>query len=1723
MGKAAILICVDYDIAIAILVNQVIQVDQSIRHLEDLYSFNGRSLNMLARAIDLSRGCFSLIIVNCNYRSLQQKALATFNANTDLLCRELWWRESYETLYGKLQNLWREGEIEHIPALMCLGLEKYGNNKLEDFPNLFVEANLFRDRLKKNLKFPLVLWLDDLHLQQFLITAPELANLAAPPIKLEPSTVELEREVQQQVDRLLEITQNPQIPLFWQDTKIDDDREAYSCNELEIARRELRVAYQNHDQQPCPEMEAKLDFVLGRLLWRSPEALHHDLYEESQGAVHSVSQIYYQCSLAYWQKENRLIESGIVLFYLGNLWWHHSFVNGRQAHDSWLKAKDFFQQAIAAFQLAERTDLIAKYSRSYSGVLEQLKQWQELETWINSLMPLHQQMPLELAQDYGYLAKIAVETREWTKVKDYAYSAISTLDQVRTFEDEHLNHHWQRLRQIQLGQYQLLLTQSHLQLGELDIAAALMETMIAQFNLNDEPKLYIRFLDTFHDIAFTQGRYLEAFQARQHQRSLEQKYGLRAFIGAGVLQPKQFSPNPNIAVLDENKFEINASEIVASGRQQDVDRLVERIIAVDHQLTVIHGESGVGKSSLIRAGLIPALLQRSLTGQELIPIKLRIYTDWANAIAFSLYISHDLNDELYPLIDNSLQSNFLSRNGYRERRQNGDRDTANLLNRIKQITASGTQIVIILDQFEEFFFTYPQPQERQNFIGFWQKCLKIPLLKFVISIREDYLYLLLELESAHTEIDILSRDFRYALGNLSTSDTKSLIENLTDQANLALEPSLVDELVRDLAIDQGTVRPIELQVVGSQLQDHNITTLDSYRLAGGKQRLVEKFVEEVIQACGNAAFIAQQVLILLTDEQGKRPLLTYNELRNGILTYSSDTRDLDLVLEILIGSGLIFQISDIDSNRYQLIHDYLVPFIRANQESGLQAELLKVRSSAQRSQTNLNRLIKIALAGTVVGLFMMGGLAFQADRQRQLAEFGEIEALASSAKSSFLLNNQLEALTTVVKSAKKLNSTNAGIDKTKITKLNLEALQMIVYSIRERYRFNPQKMDAPFYAAKFSHNGNMMAFGSYDGSVYLVQSNGKPISRLIGFKAIDIRGISFSPDDKQIASAGQGKSVRIWDIATGKLVSKFYAHQDDIFRVHFHPQGKMLLTASKDGTAKLWDRDRAIELVTINPKSIENATPTSKSVAKNRGSSAIQDASFSPDGKLIATAKGSTIDLWDLQGNLLTSAIAHNKKVNSFSFAPNGKQLVTSGDDETVKLWQIIEKPVVKPVVMDNSDQPNDVSDPSIAINRGNKSQNYTNYQFQLVRTFKANATDILSVKFSNDGRRIALGAQDNSIQVINIDGILEMKLGGHTNAVFDVNFSPDGRYLLSASKDRTVRLWDLKATLLDTLYGHTDNIWSVSFSPDGKIFASGSVDKSVRLWNADGSLRTELKGHEDTVYGVSFNADGNKLITAGKDQTVRIWDVNTGKLLNSLNIHGSGLVYATFSPDQKMLATLGIDNKIKLWRWDNTDKPQLLQVLDGHTQTVWAIAFSPDSQALASTSNDQTVKVWNVGNGQNVRTMEAHTNGGLAVAYSPDGKQIASAGKDGKLKLWNAQTGTLEKVIIVNAESWIYGINFSPDGKAIATANSDKTIKIMDLDSGELLKNLTGHTAEVNTVSYSPNGKYIISGSRDNTLKLWDAETLTFNQLVDRGCSLLENYLEYTPTLSADQKQLCK
>jgi hypothetical protein len=384
-------------------------------------------------------------------------------------------------------------------------------------------------------------------------------------------------------------------------------------------------------------------------------------------------------------------------------------------------------------------------------------------------------------------------------------------------------------------------------------------------------------LEELRDLYFERHQYLEAFHAKQERLSIEQQYGIRAFVGAGRLQPGRQAAVTEFQSPMEDRV---APELAAAGRQQDLTRLIERVGRRDYRLIVIHGNSGVGKSSLVTAGLVPMLKQRAIDIRDNLPVVMRTYTHWVQ--------------ELNQRLDEELQS--------RTRKQNfgnsGTHPTPDsLLEKLQRLDQGNLRTVLIFDQFEEFFFVYSQPEERKPFFDFLTQCLQILSLNVVLSLREDYLHLLLEFNRlpamAQTGIDILSRNVLYELGNFSPSDARAIIRSLTERAHFYLEPALVAQLVEDLAQEVGTVRPIELQVVGAQLQEENITTLAQYRAYGqeSKQELVKRYLDGVVTDCGTEnRQLAELVLFLLTDERGTRPLKTRAELEKDLQSPSHQSR-----------------------------------------------------------------------------------------------------------------------------------------------------------------------------------------------------------------------------------------------------------------------------------------------------------------------------------------------------------------------------------------------------------------------------------------------------------------------------------------------------------------------------------------------------------------------------------------------------------------------------------------------------------------------------------------------------------------------------------------------------------------------------------------------------------------------------------------------------------------
>jgi hypothetical protein len=393
-----------------------------------------------------------------------------------------------------------------------------------------------------------------------------------------------------------------------------------------------------------------------------------------------------------------------------------------------------------------------------------------------------------------------------------------------------------------------------------------------------------------------------------------------------------------------------------------------------------------------------------------------------------------------------------------------------------------------------------------------------------VLLREDYLHLLLECdrlpEMSHTGIDILSQNVRYPLGNFSPSDATAIINTLIDRARIYFdpEPALVEQLVHDLAAELGTVRPIELQIVGAQLQADHITQLAQYQALGAdpKNELVERYLADVVNDCGKENDrAAQLVLYLLTNENDTRPLKTKAQLAEDM---GDEASKLDLVLEILSRSGLVMLLPEVPDDRYQLVHDYLVPYIRQQQTRDLLEELNQERSHRKLSDEKLKRFLKRALAASIIAGLGFAGLAIltvgsaqQADAQRKRAEIGEFESLNDYSDSLIDSGRNFEALMDSLRAAERLKRADWATPEQKIQ--SASTLQQAISQVQEQNILD--RHTAAVWDVSFSPDGKTIASASGDKTVKLWNTEGKELKTLKGHTKA-VYGVSFSPDGRTI-------------------------------------------------------------------------------------------------------------------------------------------------------------------------------------------------------------------------------------------------------------------------------------------------------------------------------------------------------------------------------------------------------------------------------------------------------------------------------------------------------------------------------------------------------------------------------------------------------------------------------
>ena len=1587
---------------------------------KDITRYNERSLSTLARAITLARGRFSLIVVRCNYRRLREELLQRLRekclemygemyGNTPLQFREFVLPKSAKTLYTAIQS---ELKGEQPPALMVLGLEI-----ITHVDDLLIATNQVRDEFRKNFQFPLVLWVTDKVHHKLMRLAPDFNSWAAIPILFERESEELIQNLRQEANgmfaEILETGSNESL-----------ENLAVDLASLSLQRDELESAlndFQRNGWVLEPDLTASLQFVLGR-----------DDY--AKGRLDEALEQYEQ-SLTFWKNTNDLERQGVLLFYIGQCYVRQANRRLGEERDNWELAKKAFQECIEAFEQAQRLDLVAKFINNLGESLQNLEAWDELESLAQRALTLHDTYgsKLQLAQDYGFLAAVALAHSKWIEAQGKALKALQILELATECQRQYR------------GLYFQLLARSQYQLGQLSESINSLETARQESEPQDNPQLYIEILLELRSHYFEQGDYLAAFDIKQEQRRIEKQYNFRAFIGAGRLQPQR-----EVTQKDANV----ALEIAASGRQHDIERLIARLRRNDYKLIVIQGPSGVGKSSILRAGLVPALQQSAIAERDALPVVISAYTDWIVGLGRELAASLEkIGGAKTPNLTTTSDSSVI----LEQLRRNGDR---NFLT------------VLIFDQFEEFFFACSDLDKRNRYFEFLRDCLNLPFVKVILSLREDYrhyLYYLLEWneltpkEGSKNEIlnSILQENIRYYLGNFSIQEAESVIKELTERAHFPLEPVLISQLVQDLADEKGEVRPIELQLVGAQLQEDGITTLRQYQQLGDnpKAKLVVRSLEAVVRDCGpENKDAAWKVLVSLTDEKGTRPLKTKDELAAALREHADK---LDLILDIFLGANLVFRFPEESEERYQLVHDYLVEPIRQTYDFDRDERLRKAEEDKQLAQKKLNEVLKQQLREARLRVRILGiavvsvvGLLLYAAYEVNQRSIAQVKALNSVSQARLASHDQLGALVEGVKAGKQLKHTLVNAELKRETEQTLR--NVIVSNVQERNRLEGH--NDRVFSISFSPDGKTIASASADRRVRLWGSDGKLLQTLEGHSDL-VYSISFNPEG-QILASGDGKGIiKLWRL-DGTLLQTWNAHSGWVTGLSFSPDGQMIASASDDDTIKLW-RTNGIRAKTI--------------LGKSKG---ISSVSFSPDGKFLASSGvDGTVKLWrSSDGMLIKNLPGHSKLVRSLSFSANGQMIASASSDKTVRIW---------------------------------------NRNGTLLQILPQHSAQITSVSFNPDGKTLASASADGTIQLWQVNGSLLQTFQAHSQEIHSISFSPDGKTLASASEDNTIKLWKFNIDLLQTLASHQGSVYGVSFSPNRQLIASASWDNTVKLWSRNGQLLKTFKVNSGNLYDVKFSPDSQTIAVAGEDKNIKLLR-RDGSLLQTLKGHDEVVNRVSFSPNGQMIASASDDTTIKLWRSNGT----LIRTLKAHTAPVNTVSFSPNGQIIASGSSDHKIKLWRL-DGSLMQTLERHTGDIRGVSFSPNGKIIASASDDKTIKLWRVD-GKLLKNIEVRSGA-VYSVSFSPDGKLIASANGDYTVKLWNLD-GTLLQTLPAHRNGGFEVSFSPDGQTIASASWDNTVILWNWQVLReldLTRLLMEGCDWLHDYLQTKPKSDAEH-HLC-
>ena len=1108
------------------------------------------------------------------------------------------------------------------------------------------------------------------------------------------------------------------------------------------------------------------------------------------------------------------------------------------------------------------------------------------------------------------------------------------------------------------------------------------------------------------------------------------------------------------------------------GRDGEIAEIIERLD--HHNFIAITSSSGIGKSSLVLAGLIPALKNRAESnGQNLVSLvftpkkePLRQLAELLLSASGTLPVPEKLERQI-----DVLRSEPEALKKYLER-------------------AAADQIVLVVDQFEELTLC-EDPTEQEAFVGNLVSAVTglSEKLKVVITLRVDLYGKFQVYPNLWTQ---LSR-YQYGITTLLPDQLRDAIEKPAELVNLRIDDGLVDEILTDLGHESAAVALLSHTMAELFRYREGVRlTLKGYQLTGGVGRAIGKHADRIYENFSDSEQEFMRNIMIELTRVGDKP---EHDVRSPkalkqLVGEDVNANDRERVIEVLVNERLLFK-GESPDELVEICHEALIQqwsklrrwlddgrdalrrFERLREDAHdwerdrdptllYRAAKLKSAESAIRTYSQLmkplywefikrseddekrrrlrkKRVIAISIIGCLTILAVVG-LMIDRFRKRRDDERRQSESRTLASQSIVQLSNDPELSLVLAVEAGKVASTRESAI----------ALRRALMALDQRAVYVGHK--AQVISVNVSPDGRSLLTAGADRDARIWDIAERTTKKVFHGHTDWVNWAAYNLDGTLVITAGRDGQIRIWDVTTAETVRIITGHNGSVQNAVFSSDGKRILSAGEDGTVRLWDAVTGEALL-----------PPMKG-----HSSWINTAVFSPDEKLIASAGGDgTVGIWDSRnGQKLKGLLAHQGTVIGVAFDRTGRRLLSAGSDKVAKIWDVA--------------------------------------TWHSATQFVGHTGPVFTAEFSRDGQWILTASKDGTSRVWDAASGLELKaFRGHRSGVNSAVFSADGNFAYTASGDSTVRMWAIPfGQRPGALPGHRGAVVKTTFSRDGRWIGTASQDTTVRIWNTKTLQETKVFYHSKGVEDVSFSPDGEFIATASDDGEGRICNVAVGSCRNLVRagVHQDypGLTAIAFSNDGSRIVTGAVDGTIQVW-----------EASTGHLVSTWqahkapttqnpgaatlAVAVSPRDEYIASSGNDNVVRLWNVANNAKEAEWDIGTGAIYEVAFSLDGLYVLGACKDQTARVWSIiDKGTV--AVLRGHDKAVVSATFGPDSALVLTASQDRTTRLWDVGANEMLSIFAWNNSEVTAAAFSPDGRSIVVADRSGGVQLYSCDVCAAN-----------------------------